>query len=55
MAGYWTFSSGGGLYLKRPGYDSFFRMPEGLCWNGTIVAMRIPYQSPHFNFINYIE
>ena len=55
LGGQYMMISGGGLYFKRPGYDSFFRMPEGLRWNGTIVAMRIPYQSPLFNFIDYIE
>lgn len=55
LGGQYMMISGGGLYFKRPGYDSFFRMPEGLRWNGTIVAMRIPYQAPQFNFINYIE
>lgn len=55
LGGQYMMISGGGLYFKRPGYDSFFRMPEGLRWNGTIVAMRIPYQSPQFNFIDYIE
>ena len=55
LGGQYMMISGGGLYFKRPGYDSFCRMPEGLRWNGTIVAMRIPYQSPQFNFIDYIE
>lgn len=55
LGGQYMMISGGGLYFKRPGDDRFFRMPEGLRWNGTIVAMRIPYQSPHFNFIDYIE
>jgi len=55
LGGQYMMISGSGLYFKRPGYDSFFRMPEGLRWNGTIVAMRIPYQSPQFNFIDYIE
>ena len=55
LGGQYMMLSGGGLYFKRPGYDGFFRMPEGLRWNGTIVAMRIPYQSPQFNYIDYIE
>lgn len=55
LGGQYMMLSGSGLYFKRPGYDSFFRMPEGFRWNGTIVAMRIPYQSPQFNYIHYIE
>jgi hypothetical protein len=35
--------------------DSFYAMPNGLRWNGTIVALRIPYHSDTFNYINYIE
>ena len=28
---------------------------DGLRWNGTIVALRIPYHSSTFNYFNYIE
>lgn len=55
LGGQFMMISGSGLYFKRPDYDSFFRMPDGLRWNGTIVALRIPYQSDKFNYINYIE
>ena len=55
LGGQYMMISGEGLYFKRPDYDSFFRMPEGLRWGGTIVAMRIPYQSAQFNYIHYIE
>lgn len=55
LGGQYLMISGEGLYFKRPGYDSFFRMPAGLRWNGTIVAMRIPYEKSHFNYIHYIE
>ena len=55
LGGQYLMISGEGLYFKSPGYDSFFRMPRGLRWNGTIVAMRIPYEKSQFNYINYIE
>ena len=31
------------------------RMPDGLRWPGTIVAMRIPYYSKEFDYIKYVE
>ena len=57
LGGQYLMISGGALYFKRPGYDSFYRMPDGLRWNGTVVAMRIPYDydSFQFNYIHYIE
>lgn len=55
LEGQYLMISGGCLYFKRPGFDSFYSMPDGLRWNGTIVAMRIPYHSSTFNYINYIE
>ena len=47
--------SGANFYLKRPGFDSFYSLPENLRWNGTIIALRIPYMSPEFNYVKYIE
>ena len=37
---------------NSPYVDSFYSMPNGLHWNGTIVALRIPYNAPLFNYIN---
>lgn len=55
LGGQYLMISGDSLYLKRPRFDSFYRMPDNLRWNGTIVALRIPYNSTKFNYINYIE
>ena len=55
LGGQYLMISGGALYFKRQGYDSFYRMPDGLRWNGTVVAMRIPYDSSQFNYIHYVE
>ena len=41
--------------LKSFNLDTFYSMPHGLRWNGTIVALRIPYHSASFNYIDYIE
>ena len=55
LGGHYLLISGGSFYLKTPGFDSFYSLPAGLRWNGTIVAFRIPYNVDNFNYINYIE
>ena len=55
LRGQYMMISGGGLYFNRSGDDRFFQMPEDIRWDGTIVALRIPYDSPSFNYISYIE
>lgn len=55
LGGQYLLLSGGSFYLKTPAFDSFYSLPDGLRWNGTIVAFRIPYNVDKFNYINYIE
>ena len=55
LGGQYLMISGSSLYLKSCNLDTFYSMPHGLRWNGTIVALRIPYHSASFNYINYIE
>ena len=55
LGGQYLMISGSSLYIKTLNLDSFYSMPHGLRWNGTIVALRIPYYSSSFNYINYIE
>ena len=55
LSGQYLMISGSSLYIKTLNLDSFYSMPHGLRWNGTIVALRIPYHSASFNYINYIE
>lgn len=55
LGGQYLMISGSSLYLKSCNLDNFYSMPHGLRWNGTIVALRIPYHSSSFNYINYIE
>ncbi len=55
LGGQYLMISGCSLYLKSCNLDTFYSMPHGLRWNGTIVALRIPYHSASFNYINYIE
>ena len=55
LGGQYLMISGSSLYIKTLNLDSFYSMPNGLRWNGTIVALRIPYHSASFNYIDYIE
>jgi len=55
LGGQYLLLSGGSFYFKTPEFDSFYSLPDGLRWNGTIVALRIPYNVDKFNYINYIE
>lgn len=55
LGGQYLMISGSCLYIKSRNIDSFYEMPHGLRWNGTIVALRIPYHSDTFNYIDYIE
>ncbi|MCK9300311.1 MAG: hypothetical protein M0P23_02930 [Bacteroidales bacterium] len=55
LNGQYLMISGNNFYFKRQGFDSFYGLPVGLRWNGTIVALRIPYNVSKFNYINYIE
>lgn len=55
LNGQYMIMSGSALYMKSRSLDEFFVLPDGLKWNGTIVALRIPYQMAAFNYINYIE
>lgn len=55
LNGQFMMISGGCIYLKSKKYDNIYNMPDGLRWNGTIVALRIPYDSSNFNYVNYLE
>ena len=56
LNGQYLMISGGNIYHKGPAVDRFYSMPDGLRWNGTLVALRIPYKlSTQFNYVNYID
>lgn len=55
LGGQYLMISGSCFYLKRPGFDSFYSLPGGLRWNGTILALRVPFNNVQFNYVNYIE
>ena len=47
--------SGNAVYLKNQLNDRLLSFPEYLRLNGTVVALRIPYQNPNFMMCNYWE
>lgn len=55
LGGQYMMMSGSSIYMKSKTIDEFYDLPQGLRWNGTVVALRIPYNVPKFNYINYIE
>ena len=55
LGGQYLMISGSCIYVKSPGHDNVISVPDGLRWNGTVVALRIPVNSSRFNYINYLE
>ena len=55
LNGQYMIVSGESGYMKSRSVDVFFNLPEGLRWNGTIIAFRIPYNVPKFYYVNYFE
>lgn len=55
LGGQYMIMSGSAIYMKSKTIDQFFTLPDGLRWDGTIVALRIPYQASQFDYIKYIE
>lgn len=55
LGGQYMMLSGGALHIKSQDVDNNLNLPENIRIEGTIVAMRIPYQKDNFNYINYIE
>ncbi len=55
LKGQYMMMSGSAIYLKAEGFDNIIELPEGLRWNGTIIALRIPYQNEYFLYTRYFE
>lgn len=55
LGGQYMMISGNCIYVKSQGRDNVYSVPDGLRWNGTVVALRIPVNSSRFNYVNYIE
>lgn len=55
LAGNFVMLSGNALFLKSKSVDQYSELPKIATWKGTIVAMRIPYVSESFNYINFVQ
>jgi anti-sigma regulatory factor (Ser/Thr protein kinase) len=55
LSGFFVMLSGNALFLKSKSVDQYSELPKVATWKGTIVAMRIPYVSEYFNYINFVQ
>ena len=55
LKGSFIMMSGNALHLYNDKDKRFIETPNSIRWNGTIVALRIPYINKEFQYINYIE
>ena len=55
LNGSFIMMSGNALHLYNFEHQKFIETPLGIRWNGTIIALRMPYLNKDFNYINYIE
>lgn len=55
LGGSFIMMSGNALHLYNSESRKFIEMSEIIRWNGTIIALRIPYVNKNFRYINYIE
>lgn len=55
FGGTFVMMSGNALHLYNSLDRRFIETPENIRWNGTIIALRVPYMNKDFQYINYIE
>ena len=55
LNGSFIMMSGNALHLYNFEHQKFIETPLGIRWNGTIIALRMPYLNKDFHYINYIE
>ncbi|MBP9480465.1 MAG: hypothetical protein KBF15_03260 [Parabacteroides sp.] len=55
LSGNYVMLSGNALYLKSKTIERFMVLPDIATWQGTIVAMRIPYVNASFYYIDFVE
>lgn len=55
LGGQYIMLSGETIHLKSMELDNYLSLPRQIRWNGTIIALRIPYCNRSFNYINYLE
>lgn len=55
LDGSFIMMSGNALHLYNSEHQKFIETPSSIRWNGTIIALRMPYLNKDFHYINYIE
>ena len=55
LGGSFIMMSGNALHLYNSENRKFVETPSNIRWNGTIIALRVPYINKNFQYINYIE
>lgn len=55
LSGHYIMISGNAIHINNLSIDKYFTLPTNLRWNGTIIAIRIPYVNTEFNYINFVE
>lgn len=55
LCGQYMMMSGSAVYMKGPKFEQYLTLWRDMRWKGTIVAFRMPYNVPDFNYIDYIE
>lgn len=55
LSGHYIMISGNAVHINNLSIDNYFTLPSNLRWDGTIIAMRIPYINTNFNYINFVE
>lgn len=55
LGGSFIMMSGNALHLYNSVSKKFIETPKDIRWEGTIIALRIPYVNKDFQYINYIE
>lgn len=55
LSGHYIMISGSAIHINNLSIDKYFVLPTNLRWDGTIIAIRIPYVNTNFNYINFVE
>lgn len=55
LSGNYVMISGNAIHLQSDKDDKYLLLPQRIAWQGTIIALRIPYENVNFNYINYLE
>lgn len=55
LGGSFIMMSGNAMHLYNSENRKFVETPSNIRWDGTIIALRVPYINKDFQYINYIE